>query len=567
MTALLVLTGPQAGRRLEVQGEAFIGRSPSCTLALDDARVSRRHVRLVVERGQARVADLGSRNGTLVNGERLEGEVVLLPGDRLQVGDSTMVFEPSAGAALSEAAPAGPVEARALHEALPVQGPEAWWFEAANALVAATSEAMVLRRAAEVLARGVGAARAAALLGGAEGHLTAAVVGAEAVEVPRALAQAAQERQEVCRAGGQLCAPLLASGGAPFGMLFAERVAPFDPEDVTAIAALGRLTGEALASARSRRWTAAQAPALIGASRQARKVLEAARRAAAVPEPVVISGEAGSGRTQVARYVHSRSARALGPLVRVDCRRAAAEVEAELFGRPSAPGAPPEDSALLRAEGGTLLLQHLEVLPRPLAERLARLLLRRANPARQGGEEPADVRVMVTASLPVEAMAARGEVDPELARALAGQAIETVPLRDRRPDVLPLLEHFAGEAARAQRREPPALSPDARRLLGDYRWPGNVAELRAVSERLALLYAGAEVTALHLPPEMQDAPGEAPARTLAERIARLERDAVSEALRAANGKKIRAAALLGISRPTLDKKIEEFNLVIEKRRP
>lgn len=92
-----------------------------------------------------------------------------------------------------------------------------------------------------------------------------------------------------------------------------------------------------------------------------------------------------------------------------------------------------------------------------------------------------------------------------------------------------------------------------------------MGELRGVAERLTLLYAGAEVSALKLPPEIQEGP-QTERQSLAQRITRLERVAISEALREAKGKKIRAAAILGISRPTLDKKIEEFSLVVEKRR-
>jgi DNA-binding NtrC family response regulator len=146
--------------------------------------------------------------------------------------------------------------------------------------------------------------------------------------------------------------------------------------------------------------------------------------------------------------------------------------------------------------------------------------------------------------------------------------LEALPLRERRPDVPLLFEHFAGRVARARRKELPVLSPDARRLLVDYNWPGNVEECRGVAERLALLYAGGEVNALKLPPEIQEGnvvAGPKP-RTLAEMISRLERDAISEALREARGKKIKAAAILGISRPTLDKKIEDFQLVVEKKR-
>jgi DNA-binding NtrC family response regulator len=566
MAALLLLTGPQAGRRHEVTGEVIIGRSPSCTIALEDAKVSRRHVRLVVEDGEAKVMDLGSRNGTLVNGEKLEGEGVLLPGDRLQVGDSTVLFEPSARASLSDREADGEVHSSPIEELIPAVGPVAGLYHAGVALISATSEAMVLRRSAEELARGVNAEKAAALLGGTEGLMTAAVVGAETVEVPRSLMRGALERKEAGRVRGVLCAPLIASGGAPFGILYAERPEAFTEEEQRTIAALGRLAGEAITSVRARGDGSAMQVALIGSSRQFRKTVEAARRAATGADTVLIHGEAGTGRTLLARYIHSRSSRALGPFVEVDCRRPPTEVEESLFGRTSAPGVPPQSSALLKADGGTMLLKNLEALPRHLSERLARFIAKKVAPARQGGEEPVDVRIMATGPVALDAMTARGELDPELGRALAGRQVEALPLRERRPDVVQLFEHFAAAVARGRRKEPPSLSPDARRLLVDYHWPGNVEELKGVAERVALLYAGQEVPALKLPAEIQDGPHEAP-RTLAKMIRRLERDAISEALREAKGKKIRAAALLGISRPTLDKKIEEYQLVVEKRRP
>jgi DNA-binding NtrC family response regulator len=138
-------------------------------------------------------------------------------------------------------------------------------------------------------------------------------------------------------------------------------------------------------------------------------------------------------------------------------------------------------------------------------------------------------------------------------------------LRERRPDVLQLFEHFALASARAHRRDPPGLSPEAKRLLADYAWPGNVEELKGVAERTALLYGGTDVPALRLPPEIQEGTTPGP-RSLGEMIARLEKEAITQALREAKGKKIKAAALLGISRPTLDKKIADYQIVVEKRR-
>ena len=567
MAVLLLLTGPLAGTRHEVSGEVFLGRSPSCTIALDDAKVSRRHVRIVIENGEAHVSDLGSRNGTVVNGDKLEGEVTLLPGDRLQVGDSTILYEPPVRAALSERDDAGQAISAPVEELLPVVGAVSGLYNAGVALISSTSEAMVLRRAAEELGRGVNADKAAALLGGTEGLLTAAVVGAANVEVPRALVRGALDRTEAARLGGSLCAPLMASGGSPFGILYAERPEPFTEEDQKLIAALGRLAGEAVTALRSRQDSGAAGVTLVGSSRPFRKTVEQARRAASNAESVMIHGEDGTGRGVLATYIHTRSARALGPMVVVDCRRPASQVDEALFGRGSAPGLPPSSSAMLKADGGSLILLDIDALPRVLADRLGRLINKQVAPARRGGEEPVDVRVIATGLHSMTAMSQRNEIENELANALTGIEIDQLPLRERKQDVLQLFEHFATAMSKAARREAPILSPDARRLLSEYHWPGNVEELRGVSERLALLYSGKEVPALRLPPEIQEGPGGAgTAKTLADMIARLERDAIAEALRATRGKKIKAASLLGISRPTLDKKIEDYHLVVEKRR-
>src|SRR5262249_42934947 len=115
-------------------------------------------------------------------------------------------------------------------------------------------------------------------------------------------------------------------------------------------------------------------------------------------------------------------------------------------------------------------------------------------------------------------------------------------------------------------RPVPSLSPDARRLLSDYAWPENARELLLVAERMAGTYAGQAISALALPPEIQEGVALGKPRPLQDLMARLERDAIAEALREAKGKKIRAAAILGISRPTLDKKIQDYRLTVERVR-
>lgn len=570
MPGLLLLSGPSSGLRYDVVDEATLGRSPSCEIPLEDNKVSRRHARIFITEGQTRIADLGSRNGTVVNGEKIEAEAILLPGDRVQVGETTVLYEPMAKAAFSETEVEGGVTAALVEELLPRVGREAALYSAGTALLTATSETMVLRRAAQEALRSLNADCAAAMLGGKEGLLTAAVVGAEKVEIPRSLVAAALERREVGRVGNTLCAPLAASGGAPFGLLYIQRDgSAFEAADEPLAAALGRLAGEAFANVRAGfEGQAASAITLVGTSKMFRKTVEQARRAAAGAANVLLHGEPGTGRRLIAQYIHSRSSRALGPVLEVDCRSpSGANVDEALFGRASAPGVPPLSSALFRADGGTLILLHVDSLPRHTAERLARFLAAKTAPAREGGEEPVDLRVIATSMTSLSKPTQKLELAPELARALGGLEIEVLPLRERKTDVTELFDHFAALITKPLRRDIPQLTPDAKRMLADYAWPQNVYEVRLVAERLASLYAGLTVNALKLPPEIQEGGEERTApRTLQDRISQLERDAISEALREAKGKKIRAAAILGISRPTLDKKIEDYSLTVEKIR-
>ena len=563
MPSLLLLTGPSAGRRYELAAEAVLGRSPSCEIPLDDVKVSRRHARIAVGESGAVISDLGSRNGTLVNGERISVEVPLSPGDQVQVGDTTALFDPPTKAIFVERE-VQDVSRVLIDHLLPRPGAEAALYQLTVALLSASSEARVLECVTEGIARDLGADQGAALIAQTEGLLTASVFGTRTAEVPRGLAQAALNQREVGVGRGTICVPMIASGGQVVGLIYAEREKSFDEPERALLVALGRIAGEALRSVRERPGARAAGAVLVGASKTFRKAVEDARRAAAGEGAAVVLGELGTGKTALAETIHGLSPRALAPWIAVDCRQP--NVEEELFGRQSAlVGAPlASGSALVRANGGTLLLKHVDSLARSSAERLGRWISRNAS-GQQEDEEPLRIRFLATSVQPLTSLAPKGQFDPELARILSATEIEIAPLRTRSADVGPLFDHFAQAAARLGRVAPPTLTPESRRLMASYAWPRNVREVKLVAEHLALLYPGAEIPATKLPPEIQQGSVEK-VRSLDEMIATLEREAISEALREARGKKIRAAAILGISRPTLDKKIEDYGLVVQKIR-
>lgn len=561
MPCLLTASGPRTGARFEIGAELVIGRSPSCEVSLpDDGKVSRRHAKLFARAEATVLADLGSRNGTFLNGDRVEGEVALVAGDRVQIGDTAFLFDPRIRASIDDSALEG-LRAGAVEEFLPAAGNAAHVFRSATALLSCPSEAAALRRGAEEAMRAIGGDAGAAFLPGEVGLVTAAVVGASDVRLPRPLLAAAVERREAARAGYAAVVPLWA-GGAAFGALFVQRAdEPVREDELGLLGVIGRLCGEAVAAARARVPMRSD-DVLIGSSRAFRKVVERARHAAGGEGSILLFGEAGSGKGLLGTFAHARSARAQGPAVEVDCRGTQATVEAELFGRGAGPSLPPQRSALFRADGGTLLLTKPEALSRGTSQRLARLLRERSAPSPDGGDGPSDVRVIAMSGDSLQRLAAVGRLDPDLAGVLAGTEVSVPPLRERKGDVPLLFDFFAGKASRAMGHRAPELSPEARDALGAYPWPGNVRELRLCAERLSLLCPGGEVVSAHLPREIQGGGLSDAGETLGALVARLERDVIAQALRRTRGKKIKAAALLGISRPTLDKKIALYRLAV-----
>jgi DNA-binding NtrC family response regulator len=550
MVALVFLSGPAAGLRHEVAGQLTIGRSRGCEIALEDDKVSRQHARIELERGELRIRDLGSRNGTRVNGQRIAREVVLFDGDRIQLGDSTARLELD-----EEIVPAGSerteLQRRSIDSLLAESGAGGGLLTCIDLLQAST-EAAILRRAAAGLAEQLGSRRAVAFP--VHGRPVIAGAGLAPLDPPRQLIRQALDRGDIVRAGEILCIPLTSNRGERFGAICTERDAEPTAAELKLAAVFGRLTGEALAAARLR--TQREPPFLIGTSANFRKLVERAGRLASSDQSVSIFGESGSGRSAIARYIHSHSARSFGPLIAVNCA-ADAVPEEELF---ALAGAPESKSALLRADGGTLVLMHVELLGRPLAQRLARALVARSAPV-NAREQRVDLRTIAIGRDPLEVLALQRRIPRELANALPSAVLQVPPLRERSTDVPTLFKFFAHELCRQMGREPPRLSPDAKRALMAYAWPGNVTELRLIAERLALLYPGLEVPVIRLPAELLESSPAGKSPTLHHRVRALERAAIAEALSAAGGKKIRAAELLGISRPTLDKKLRELHLV------
>ena len=339
----------------------------------------------------------------------------------------------------------------------------------------------------------------------------------------------------------------------------------------------------------------------VGNSAPVVAVKSRARRAAALNTTVLLLGETGTGKELLAQAIHSASARADGPFVAVNVAAVPeALLEAEFFG--VAPGAYTgadrrgRIGKLAAADGGTLFLDEIGDMPPPVQAKLLRALQEReVEPLGANRVLPVDVRVIAATSVDLERQVADGRFRADLYYRLNVLPIRLPPLRDRREDLGLLCEHLLEEIALEHGILPKEIDAQALALLARRDWPGNIRELRNVLEQACSVWDGLRLTAEALgaydgqaqegdsggvkpavaagvaAPMPAGAPadpalpphaagpdsGAAWAGTLPERIARMEREAIRQALAATGGNRLQAARMLGIARATLYQKLAE----------
>jgi DNA-binding NtrC family response regulator len=308
------------------------------------------------------------------------------------------------------------------------------------------------------------------------------------------------------------------------------------------------------------------------AMRRARDLIE--QLAGTDATTVLIEGETGTGKEVVARAIHARSARAARLLLSVNCAALPeALVESELFGyeRGAFTAASSERTGIVEAaSGGTVLLDEMGDLAAGGQAKLLRLLENRTF-RRVGGveERTADVRVIVATHKDLAGMVERGTFRSDLYFRLNVVRIELPPLRDRPEDVSALAACFIARFNEQLGRSVRGISDGGLDALEAHHWPGNVRELRNVIERAFILFPSMEELQLgHLPAAVRPpgaiAPGAAqlPADL---GLPEAERWLLADAMRRANGNQVRAARLLGISRPTLRYRLRKHGLGCARR--
>jgi len=294
---------------------------------------------------------------------------------------------------------------------------------------------------------------------------------------------------------------------------------------------------------------------LVAQSAALKRVLAVIERAAPSRVPVVFVGESGVGKERFARLLHDKSGRPADRFVPVACGAIPEQLaEGLLFGhvRGAFSGAERDAAGLIRsADGGTLFLDDISVLPLPMQARLLRTV--------DGGEVTplggetlrVDVRIAVASPVALEALVRAGRLREDLCYRLASVSVEIPPLRDRPEDVHLLLDGALAAAGCSASQEAKAL------LLG-HGWPGNVRELLHVMEAASVLVGkGGDVGVEHLPERIA---GRAPQTSVASllpgpdeslevrpRLAALERVLIQEALRRHGGNRRAAAKACGLS--------------------
>ena len=618
MPALLALFGPKQGLRIPLAGSLILGRGAGSDLQLVDGKVSREHCRIDVAGARPMIEDLGSQNGTYVNGEVITRPTPIAEGDEVMVGDTlllvagddvavanarygagTLVVSPH-GRTSTAANPGAPLSVAPGKDGMRGLGALAGRLAAADneedgaaAVLDAIETELAPKRAMVLLRLWQGEGAAAK-----ERVVALATRGKEAVvSISRTLLEKAATthrgilvedafdsrelrgvRSVVLHSlRSVMVVPWGQREESPRGFIHVDRdpERPFSTTDLAWLEAVGNLSTLRLGE-RPSAPSSALVDGPVGASPAFVAALGLATAAARVDSTVLLLGETGTGKEEIARLIHARSKRSRAPFVAVNCGAIAeALAESELFGHEKGAftGATATRlGAFEAADGGTLFLDEIGDLSSGLQVKFLRVLQERAV-VRVGASLPrqVDVRIITATHRDLADDVKQRLFREDLFFRLNVLSIPLPALRDRRDDI-PLLGRVLLEriAARLGLRSP-GLHPDAEAALATWDYPGNVRELGNVLERVLVLRDPRDpgpidrddvMAALGCPMRVPVASPAVGDDRLADVVARVEKANIEAALRRARGVKSHAARILGISRPTLDKKIADFRIDI-----
>jgi len=307
---------------------------------------------------------------------------------------------------------------------------------------------------------------------------------------------------------------------------------------------------------------------ISGNSPQIQNIRELIQMIAQTPRTsVLIQGESGTGKELAANAVHYSSKRAHRPLIKINCSAIPENLlETELFGyeRGAFTDAKSTKKGLFElANGGTVFLDEIGDMNHYLQSKFLRVLETQSF-MRVGGirEIHVDLRFVAASNKNLAEMVNGGEFRKDLYYRLKVMVLEIPPLRDRREDILLLANLFIEANNQELGRSIRGMHPEAKELLLNYTWPGNIRELKNVVERAMILCATETISAEHLPIELREHQGSSFRSSSLDpsefSLESMERKHIFEILSMVNGNKSKAARSLGISRSTLREKMKKY---------
>jgi Nif-specific regulatory protein len=304
---------------------------------------------------------------------------------------------------------------------------------------------------------------------------------------------------------------------------------------------------------------------MIGNSGRMREVYEQIVQVAGTNTTVLIRGESGTGKELIAHAIHYNSPRAKKPFIKVSCAALPETlIESELFGyeKGAFSGAQTRKKGRFElAEGGTLFLDEIGELNLATQVKLLRAIQGREF-ERLGGTETisVNVRLITATNKDLEKALLDGIFREDLYYRLNVFAIFVPPLRERKPDIMALADHFLEKYAREHGKSIKRISTPAIDMLMRYHWPGNVRELENCLERAVLICDGNVIHGHHLPPTLQtaEASDTVTRLSLGEAIASYEKDLIQDALKTTRGYRAKAARMLNTTERILNYKIRKY---------
>jgi Nif-specific regulatory protein len=310
---------------------------------------------------------------------------------------------------------------------------------------------------------------------------------------------------------------------------------------------------------------------IISTSRRMEEALNLVKRVAPSPATVLILGESGTGKELIARAIHFSSPRAEKPLVKVNCAALPESLlESELFGHEKGAFTGAVGRRIGRfeqADQGTIFLDEIGDLSPALQSKLLRVLQEKEF-ERVGSSQPlkVDVRVIAATNRNLEDAIKKGTFREDLYYRLNVVTISLPPLRERKEDIPPLIEHFLKKYSGENQKPVVSFSKEARDLLMNYHYPGNIRELENIIERAVVLSRGDSITTQDLPLNLRESKVEdlmkegAGGRSLPEILEEIERLRINQALGKSHGVQTKAAEELGISERVLRYKMKKYGM-------